>query len=139
MINGQGRPSPKANDPFSPVSDFAPISENFSESVQNLTSIKTNFCVCPLKFLMTFSLKICHSSYFHRIETFSPISDKTYFPSVFTFPLFSFNLCIFLIIYLFLFPHILTTMHFCIRQRCIDASGNSALMHQAIVHRCIRQ
>ena len=94
----------KANDAFPPCFRFSPISDNFSES-------KKHFPVSPFfNKILSLSTKnshdffsiswVIHSKFvtFHPISTefihFLPISQKTQFSPIFTFPLFLFNLCL---------------------------------------------
>jgi len=70
-----------------------------------------NFPILPLRGKIQFlSAKISD-------DTFPPISEKTSFPPTFyNFSMFSFDLCVFSPIYVFLLPPILTMMHLFIIQ-----------------------
>src|SRR6218665_2484063 len=101
---------------FPPVSDFPPVSETFSDSVENFP--KFTFSRKIFRFP---SVNISHDPFCHQPQistTFPPISTKLFFPPYFSnFPPCFQQICVFLhTFYLFRFLPTFTIMHLCITQ-----------------------
>jgi len=106
-----------------PVSDFLPISEKFSDSIENFPNVTFSrkfFRFSSAKISDDLFLVIHHKfpPYFHYFNTFPPISTKLFFPPTFRdFPAVFGKFTCFCIVLCFLFPLLLPW--------CIYASHNA--------------
>jgi len=111
-IGPRGVHPPWGNDEFPSVSDFPPISENFSDSMENFPNFTffTFFIVIDSNFLI--------SPYFRCFRIVHPISGKLSFhPPTFSHSLWFRKIYVFFTNYMcFSFPPSFTMMHLCITQ-----------------------
>src|SRR6218665_3937734 len=113
MISSRGvHPPPEAMMHFSPVSDFPPVSEKCSHSVENFSNVtfsrkKFRFSSAKISDYLCLVIKhkfrISPHIFAISIHFHPPISTKLFFPPPYftNDPLFSANLRVFYILYMF--------------------------------------